>query len=46
MPLDTTGGYIYQRRPSRIGAKTMTDRASFADKVRDHATDDDSPHAH
>jgi hypothetical protein len=24
----------------------MTDKKSFADKVRDHATDDDSPHAH
>ena len=24
----------------------MTDKESFADKVRDHATDDDSPHAH
>ncbi len=24
----------------------MTDEKSFADKVRDHATDDDSPHAH
>ena len=24
----------------------MTEKESFADKVRDHATDDDSPHAH
>ncbi len=24
----------------------MTDKKNFADKVRDHATDDDSPHAH
>jgi hypothetical protein len=24
----------------------MTENESFADKVRDHATDDDSPHAH
>src|ERR671911_251998 len=28
-----------------IGAKTMTDKKSFADGVREHATDD-SPHAH
>jgi hypothetical protein len=30
----------------RIGAKIMTEKESFADRVRDHATDDDSPHAH
>ena len=24
----------------------MTEKESFADKVRDHATDDNSPHAH
>ncbi len=24
----------------------MTDKKHFADEVRDHATDDDSPHAH
>jgi hypothetical protein len=30
----------------RIGAKIMTDKESSADKVGDHATDDDSPHAY
>jgi len=29
-----------------MGAKIMTEKESFADKVRDHATDDDSPRAH
>jgi hypothetical protein len=24
----------------------LTEKESFADEVRDHATDDDSPHAH
>jgi len=30
----------------RFGAKIMTDKESFVDRVRDHATDDDSPRAH
>jgi hypothetical protein len=30
----------------RFGAKIMTDKDSFVDRVRDHATDDDSPRAH
>jgi hypothetical protein len=30
----------------RIGARIMTEKESFADKIRDHATAGDSPHAH
>jgi hypothetical protein len=37
---------LFASSPPRIGAKIMTEKESFADKVRDHATDDDSPHAH
>jgi hypothetical protein len=29
-----------------IGVEAMTDTKSFADKVRGHATEDDSPHTH
>jgi hypothetical protein len=31
---------------NRGSEKTMTDKKSFADRARDHATDDGSPHAH
>jgi hypothetical protein len=37
---------LFASSQPRIGAKIMTEKESFADKVRDHATDDDSPHAH
>jgi hypothetical protein len=30
----------------RFGAKIMTENESFADRIRDHATDDDSSRAH
>jgi hypothetical protein len=36
---------LFASDPPRIGAKIMIEKESFADKVRDHATDD-SPHAH
>src|SRR5918998_3315744 len=36
MSLHTHGGYILARSKQRIGAKTMTDKKSFANKVRDH----------
>jgi hypothetical protein len=37
---------LFASSQPRIGAKIMTEKESFTDKVRDHATDDDSPHAH
>jgi hypothetical protein len=37
---------LFASSQPRIGAKIMTAKESFADKVRDHATDDDSRHAH
>ena len=36
---------LFASSQPRIGAKIITEKESFADKVRDHATDD-SPHAH
>jgi hypothetical protein len=45
MPLYTHGGYIIGRSKRRIGAKTVTDKKSFAGKADDHATSD-SHHAH
>jgi hypothetical protein len=36
---------LFASSQPRIGAKIMTEKESFAAKVRDHATDD-SPHAH
>ena len=36
---------LFASSQPRIGAKIMTEKESFADKVRDHATDD-SPHTH
>jgi hypothetical protein len=36
---------LFASSQPRIGAKIMTKKDSFADNVRDHATDD-SPHAH
>jgi hypothetical protein len=36
---------LFASSQPRIGAKIMTEKESFADKVRDHAPDD-SPHAH
>ena len=33
MPLHTHRGYVLVRSKRRIGAKTMTDKKSFADKV-------------
>src|SRR5918992_6127803 len=36
---------LFASSQPRIGAKIMTEKESFADKVRDYATDD-SPHAH
>jgi hypothetical protein len=37
---------FYASSQPRFGAKIMTDKESFVDRVRDHATDDDSPRAH
>jgi hypothetical protein len=37
---------LFASSQPRIGARIMTEKESFADKVRDHATDDYSPHAH
>jgi hypothetical protein len=37
---------LFASSQSRIGAEIMAEKESFADKVRDHATDDDSRHAH
>jgi hypothetical protein len=45
MPLHTPGGYVVASSQLRIGAKIMTDKHGFADKVRDHATAD-ARHAH
>jgi hypothetical protein len=39
-------GSFLVRSQSRIGAKIMSEKESFADKVRDQAIDDDSPRAH
>jgi len=37
--------FLAESQP-RIGVEAMTERAIFADKIRGHATDDDSPHTH
>jgi hypothetical protein len=45
MPLHTHRGYVLVRSKRRVGANTMTDKKSVADKVRDHGTTD-RHHAH
>src|SRR5918994_2225748 len=41
-----SGGMLFASSQPRFGAKIMTDKDGFVDRVRDHATDDDSPRAH
>ena len=43
--IQADGSFIAESQP-RTGVEAMTDKKSIVDRVRDHATDDDSPHAH